>query len=379
MPNPASGATPQVIVHQPKKVAIHQPNIGSNRPDGSLPPSHPILNRTFPFLCEVCKSRDATTCSACKSVSYCGRACQKRGWASHKRVCKVFQQLHQTGDGLSQTDVREHFHGSARAARTYVEMRYARDMFCALHKKEPGMLEGEQLSRFPRCNVCGRSACQKSGAVADGVDGVSVGGLGQGLIPCSLCRCVAYCSKECEQKDAVHVRGGQLCRKLVGTSMAVKVVSEQQGARPGFCSRGGTTCDLLRCGDVDALAKIHSENAGEKAAEKSEEAGSCTAKDCIVRTENGKETLSLKGDPRVVPAHMLPWLAYIQSVDFGIEAGGPIPGDVDRRDIPLLDMVDGLICAVLDGLSQQLSVLYAVAKLEDALKAKEAIGSGAGP
>ena len=39
--------------------------------------------------CPGCPNGARTKCSACKSVEYCSRACQKLHWAAHKAACKV--------------------------------------------------------------------------------------------------------------------------------------------------------------------------------------------------------------------------------------------------------------------------------------------------
>ena len=39
--------------------------------------------------CPGCTNGGRTKCSACKSVEYCSRACQKLHWAAHKAACKV--------------------------------------------------------------------------------------------------------------------------------------------------------------------------------------------------------------------------------------------------------------------------------------------------
>ena len=39
--------------------------------------------------CPGCPNGGRTRCSACKSVEYCSRACQKLHWAAHKAACKV--------------------------------------------------------------------------------------------------------------------------------------------------------------------------------------------------------------------------------------------------------------------------------------------------
>jgi hypothetical protein len=45
--------------------------------------------------CAVCSAFDVklNVCSGCKTVSYCGKACQKVAWKSHKNVCKMRNQV----------------------------------------------------------------------------------------------------------------------------------------------------------------------------------------------------------------------------------------------------------------------------------------------
>jgi hypothetical protein len=44
------------------------------------------------FACPGCPDGGSTKCSACKSVDYCSRACQKLHWAAHKAACKLWEQ-----------------------------------------------------------------------------------------------------------------------------------------------------------------------------------------------------------------------------------------------------------------------------------------------
>ena len=314
----------------------------SESPEQSvLPPSHPIAARTFPFLCEVCKSRDATTCSACKSVSYCGRECQRKNWATHKRVCKVFQQLHRNGPFLDSAK----FVGDSNST-TPLEMMFGRQLFISSYAgSEPNQFESEQLNRFPRCNVCGKSAvCQASKGGAAPL---------RGLTPCSVCRCVAYCTQECAEADPYHTAGGELCRKFAGTTEALRVVLEQKGHRMGYCSKFGSTCDLLRCGAA-TLRKTVDHSASSQLRKTCRRRFSCRRKrrpcSSFYQRIMGMGTTSTPGvaeeEGEVVaedeedeqgpppPAHMLPWIAYAHAVDFGI----------GTTDLPLLGMVDGFRC-----------------------------------
>ena len=47
------------------------------------------LDRLGVKTCPVCgKTGAKSLCVACRSVSYCGKACQKVAWPTHKRECR---------------------------------------------------------------------------------------------------------------------------------------------------------------------------------------------------------------------------------------------------------------------------------------------------
>ena len=47
------------------------------------------LDRLGVKTCPVCgKTGAKSLCRGCRSVSYCGKACQKVAWPSHKRECR---------------------------------------------------------------------------------------------------------------------------------------------------------------------------------------------------------------------------------------------------------------------------------------------------
>jgi hypothetical protein len=56
---------------------------------------HMVMKRTIsglrppriPRCCECLAENPRKVCSRCKRTKYCGRACQKRDWATHKLVC----------------------------------------------------------------------------------------------------------------------------------------------------------------------------------------------------------------------------------------------------------------------------------------------------
>ena len=47
------------------------------------------LSRLGVKTCPVCgKTGAKSLCKGCRSVSYCGKACQKVAWPTHKRECR---------------------------------------------------------------------------------------------------------------------------------------------------------------------------------------------------------------------------------------------------------------------------------------------------
>jgi hypothetical protein len=40
-------------------------------------------------VCQVCNAKVTKRCSACHTVGYCSRECQKKHWPEHKKVCKI--------------------------------------------------------------------------------------------------------------------------------------------------------------------------------------------------------------------------------------------------------------------------------------------------
>lgn len=47
----------------------------------------PFLELRITDVCEVCGRPAQAKCSVCESVYYCGKECQRKGWASHKTEC----------------------------------------------------------------------------------------------------------------------------------------------------------------------------------------------------------------------------------------------------------------------------------------------------
>jgi hypothetical protein len=65
------------------------------------------------YLCHVAAPEGVTFsyCSACQSVMYCSKVCQKKDWKAHKKICKSLN----AGDGAMQ--VRNTFHEKASAKK----------------------------------------------------------------------------------------------------------------------------------------------------------------------------------------------------------------------------------------------------------------------
>jgi hypothetical protein len=65
------------------------------------------------YLCHVAAPEGVTFsyCSACQSVMYCSKVCQKKDWKAHKKICKSLN----AGDGAMQ--VRNNFHEKASAKK----------------------------------------------------------------------------------------------------------------------------------------------------------------------------------------------------------------------------------------------------------------------
>ncbi|KAF1936417.1 hypothetical protein EJ02DRAFT_87387 [Clathrospora elynae] len=49
-------------------------------------------------LCGVCHAPAHDNCSGCKNILYCSTACQTRGWALHKLLCKPYIKLFDTNE-----------------------------------------------------------------------------------------------------------------------------------------------------------------------------------------------------------------------------------------------------------------------------------------
>ena len=61
------------------------------------------LDRLGVKTCPVCgKTGAKSLCLGCRSVSYCGKACQKVAWPSHKRECRrIVQEKKNILDGIA--------------------------------------------------------------------------------------------------------------------------------------------------------------------------------------------------------------------------------------------------------------------------------------
>jgi hypothetical protein len=54
----------------------------------------PALRAPRKRACDVCGERGASRCGRCGMALYCGPACQRADWASHRRICSVYRAEH---------------------------------------------------------------------------------------------------------------------------------------------------------------------------------------------------------------------------------------------------------------------------------------------
>ena len=61
------------------------------------------LDRLGVKTCPVCgKTGAKSLCLGCRSVSYCGKACQKVAWPTHKRECRrIVREKKKMIDGIA--------------------------------------------------------------------------------------------------------------------------------------------------------------------------------------------------------------------------------------------------------------------------------------
>ncbi|KAJ7643308.1 hypothetical protein DFH06DRAFT_1136742 [Mycena polygramma] len=115
---------------------------------------------------ELCSTQTLKHCQICNMAAYCGKACQKANWPSHKGWCKLQSLINaMSGNGPGRRDdslalVR---HGEPEEERTYPKQHYAPR--CANCRKKPKSLPPGVVLK--RCNACGTSdlycgdVCQK--------------------------------------------------------------------------------------------------------------------------------------------------------------------------------------------------------------------------
>jgi hypothetical protein len=203
---------------------------------------HEVVRRCHPFSCLECKSGNAKFCSGCKSISFCGTACQKAAWKHHKRVCKVFQAVRadeskesaRSAESAECEDPKKS--GASKgsrggpvtclsAASDINSIKTLRKKFFELHGCEPTALEAPQLDNFPRCNTCGKTAVKFK-------------------LICSTCRMVGYCSEGCRDSALGMTRTTnhdiELCSRMQRTTAAASILAEEAGA-PGVVSPFPTT------------------------------------------------------------------------------------------------------------------------------------------
>lgn len=123
-------------------------------------------------------------------------------WKYHKHVCKTFQQLHESDSIVDMMSV---------AISPALGIAAARGAFNDLHDREPNPQEMEQISRFPRCNVCAKSPIK---------------------VYCEICRSIGWCSKLCQAKDEHH--SADVCGRLTLTTLAAPIL-QKEGGSPGMC------------------------------------------------------------------------------------------------------------------------------------------------
>ena len=103
------------------------------------------LDRLGVKTCPVCgKTGAKSLCLGCRSVSYCGKACQKVAWPSHKRECRRI--------------VREKAEALARI-RDPIEAAYAADEAMAADACRPNIPPGAE------CYICGNDKYWKGDLV----------------------------------------------------------------------------------------------------------------------------------------------------------------------------------------------------------------------
>lgn len=146
-------------------------------------------------LCGYCKTKsyDLKTCSGCRNVSYCSKACQSRAWPDHKLTCaEIKRKKYKVNiDDMFRTcaycngmivDVlrRCHCYGCSNIYCTKYCLANDWPRHKLLCKSRPGQTGHQFQDVDIRCNSCSKTVDLKL---------------------CSRCHGVNYCSKICQKAD----------------------------------------------------------------------------------------------------------------------------------------------------------------------------------
>lgn len=151
----------------------------------------------FPHGCAVCKrsaicDASLSKCSRCKRVYYCCRAHQSKDWASHKKVCKLFQDIPLLEEPQTAECWESHIVGH-------------RSLFCA---KNSDFMEHAHIWNFQlHCQTCFVQT---------------------NLSTCSKCHGVAHCSSETCVAAFNATHGSKSC-ECHSIRLAAYVMAVQQG------------------------------------------------------------------------------------------------------------------------------------------------------
>ena len=158
---------------------------------------HTIAVLHSPYSCAVCKATaNLSLCSACQSVRFCSRECQRRFWPRHQAVCRFISSI--KGGLLQQVAGKEWV---AEALPEVV------DVWTKSRGDPPEPWQLEQLVHLPHCRVCSKAPA---------------------TLLCPVCAQVAYCSEECQEVDADHP-GSWQCRQVAATALCAEVMHKAGG------------------------------------------------------------------------------------------------------------------------------------------------------